>query len=124
MGGLLAGEAERGAIDFADHSAAPRARAIACRSGQKFVTRLWGGLWGELENAPEMPMKSAPTGGLPLRQPYVAGIQRLFLSMREASDLPHSLKNFGCGVLQYAREAIFSQITRANSARILWRRVS
>ena len=34
---------------------------------RKFRPQLWGGLWGEIENATEMPMKSAPTGGLPLR---------------------------------------------------------
>jgi len=59
-----------------------------------------------------------------LRHPYVAVVKRLFLSMREADNLLYCLKNFGCGILQYARGAIFSQITRANSARILWWRVS
>jgi len=59
-----------------------------------------------------------------LRHPYVAVMKRLFLSMREPANLRHCLKNFGCGILQYARGAIFSQITRANSARILWWRVS
>src|SRR5882672_9532696 len=59
-----------------------------------------------------------------LRHPYVAVMKRLFLSMREAANLRYCLKNFDCGILQYARGAIFSQITRANSARILWWRVS
>jgi len=50
--------------------AARRARigeVIACRSWPEIWPRLWGGLWGEIENAAEVPMKSAPTGGLPLR---------------------------------------------------------
>jgi hypothetical protein len=59
-----------------------------------------------------------------LRQAHVVVIQRLFLSMREPANLRYCLKNFGCGILQYARGAIFSQITRVNSARILWWRVS
>jgi hypothetical protein len=46
-------------------------------------------------------------------------MKRLFLSMREAANLRYCLKNFGCGILQYARGAIFSQITRANSANSL-----
>ena len=62
--------------------------------------------------------------GEALRHPYVAVMKRLFLSMREAANLRYCLKNFGCGILQYARGAIFSQITRANSAQILWWRVS
>jgi hypothetical protein len=59
-----------------------------------------------------------------LRHAYAVVIQRHFLSMREPANLRNCLKNFGCGILQYARGAICSQITRANSARILWWRVS
>jgi hypothetical protein len=59
-----------------------------------------------------------------LRHAYVIVMQRLFLSTKEPANPRYGLKNFGCGILQYARGAIFSQITRANSARILWWRVS
>jgi hypothetical protein len=58
------------------------------------------------------------------RHAYALVMKRLFLSIREAANLRYCLKNFGCGILQYARGAIFSQIMRASSARILWWRVS
>src|SRR5438093_8424528 len=55
-----------------------------------------------------------------LRRAFVAVTQRLFLSMREPANLRYNLKNFGRGILQCARGAFFSEVMRANSARILW----
>jgi hypothetical protein len=52
-----------------------------------------------------------------VRHAHVGVIQQLFLSMRGPANLRYCLKNFGCGIVQYARGAIFSHIMRANSAR-------